>query len=244
MKNSIIAKSNVPLYKQLYGVLLDKIEEGTYQPGDKIPSEDSLSETYNISRVTVRGAIQYLVDAGILVRIHGKGTYVVESLAANKFFPGGSFTKVCKHMNLVATTEILASCIEPAERKIAVRLNVGEGQDVIRIHRLRKINDKACIFEMDFFTLEHRYLLEEDLLDKSLLTIINDRGLYSSLRFEDFFDVLSPSSEIASHLDCEPETYLLRVSQTVFTELDKILYYNEQFIRTDRYRYAVRSFSN
>lgn len=43
-----------------------------YKPGDKIPSEPQLVNTYEISRVTVRNAIQQLVNDGVLIKKHGK----------------------------------------------------------------------------------------------------------------------------------------------------------------------------
>ncbi|MDR0584783.1 MAG: GntR family transcriptional regulator [Treponema sp.] len=52
--DKIDSKNAVPLYKQLYQVILKAIEDGTFRPGDKIPSEEELQKQFGISRVTVR----------------------------------------------------------------------------------------------------------------------------------------------------------------------------------------------
>lgn len=56
-----------------------------YKPGDKIPSEPQLVNTYEISRVTVRNAIQQLVNDGVLIKKHGKGTFVKSAVYTEGF---------------------------------------------------------------------------------------------------------------------------------------------------------------
>ncbi|HBQ63459.1 MAG TPA: GntR family transcriptional regulator [Clostridiales bacterium] len=68
--------SNMPMYSQLKGLILQKIESGGYPEGSRIPSEEDLCETYGISRPTVRQAIHELTAGGWLYREKGKGTYV------------------------------------------------------------------------------------------------------------------------------------------------------------------------
>ena len=65
-----------PLYQQLRDVLVDAIDSGRWGPNDKIPSENELSVTYGLSRMTVRSVITDLVREGLLYRVQGKGTFV------------------------------------------------------------------------------------------------------------------------------------------------------------------------
>lgn len=66
-----------PVYLQLREIVRNKIEEGEYPPGSAIPSENDLAGTYGISRITVRSAVDALVNEGLLRRIQGKGVFVV-----------------------------------------------------------------------------------------------------------------------------------------------------------------------
>ena len=63
-------ENNIPLTLQekLYIELSNQIKSGKYKPGDKIPSEPQLVYTYEISRVTVRNAMQQLVNDGVLIK--------------------------------------------------------------------------------------------------------------------------------------------------------------------------------
>lgn len=68
--------SNVPLYCQLKNLILDKIEKGEFKADSKIPSEQDFCERYDISRPTVRQAINELTASGHLYKLKGKGTFV------------------------------------------------------------------------------------------------------------------------------------------------------------------------
>ncbi|MFV0361845.1 MAG: GntR family transcriptional regulator [Suipraeoptans sp.] len=67
----------MPVYLQLRELIRHKVEEGEYSPGTAIPSENKLAETFGINRLTVRNAVDALVNEGILQREHGKGVFVV-----------------------------------------------------------------------------------------------------------------------------------------------------------------------
>ena len=74
--NNTIAK---PLYKQLEDQLKEEIDTGKRKAGSRLPTENELSTTYNVSRVTVRKALAGLSELGYLDRKSGKGTFVAES---------------------------------------------------------------------------------------------------------------------------------------------------------------------
>ena len=87
-----------PLYIQLREVLRTKIEEGEYLPGTQIPSENQLSEMYGISRLSVRSAVQALVEEGVLMSAQGKGVFVTgnKSIEDLDTFGGYTHKKVVK----------------------------------------------------------------------------------------------------------------------------------------------------
>lgn len=68
--------SYTPLYEQLRKLIQDQITNGEYENGDKLPSENNLMKTYNITRTTIRKAIDSLVQEGLVEQIHGLGTFV------------------------------------------------------------------------------------------------------------------------------------------------------------------------
>lgn len=70
------AGAELPMHRRIYKELLREIENGTYRPGDRLPSEAVLGERFQASRITVAKAIQQLKNERIVNRISGSGTYV------------------------------------------------------------------------------------------------------------------------------------------------------------------------
>lgn len=73
-------ESHISMYAQIASQLESKIQSGELQPDDKIPTEAEITETYQVSRVTARLAINLLLEKGLVVRKQGKGTFVTNSL--------------------------------------------------------------------------------------------------------------------------------------------------------------------
>ena len=65
-----------PAYAQLAAIIRRQIAGGIYPPGEKIPSESSISKQYGLSTMTVRQAVGVLIDQGLVVRVQGSGTFV------------------------------------------------------------------------------------------------------------------------------------------------------------------------
>ena len=86
MKLDSIEKQNI--VNIVYEKLKENISNGTWEPGSKIPSESQLTKIFNVSRVSVRSAVQRLRDLGIVVTYHGRGTFVsehIEKTGSNDF---------------------------------------------------------------------------------------------------------------------------------------------------------------
>ena len=230
--------SQTPLYRQVADAIGKTLNDGTYRPGDQIPSEDKLCETYHVSRVTLRSAINLLVEDGKLKKMHGKGTFVsapvfVETKA------GGSFTLFCRQIGAVPRTDIISSQKVPALPLVAHHLGVEAGLPVCRICRARSINDVTAIFEIDYFRSEDDYILTADVSDAPIADAIKENTGLKAGRFEDIFDIACATEEQAALFRCQPGTPLLLVRQTVLTADRQILYYNEQYILSERYKYVI-----
>lgn len=70
------------LYERIYRDLLDAIENGTYQPGDRLPSEKELAQSYGASRITSKRALEMLSGQGLIRRMPGRGSFVTQPSSA------------------------------------------------------------------------------------------------------------------------------------------------------------------
>ena len=230
--------SPITLKEQLYQELLTQIQNGTYKPGDKIPTEMQLSEMYNVSRVTVRQALSKLVDKQILVKKTGKGTFVKPHTFVEGYFGGGGFTDTCLRMNATPSTQII--CTETIPSPLQLKGVLGES--VIHITRLRYVDDIPSIIEEDYFTTSNTFILQENLAKTSLLTLVYEKTGLMPAKFENFFRVTHANKNHAKLLQCSLGNALLEVTQNVMTSDEKLIYINQQYILSERYVYAVRSY--
>ena len=137
----------VPLYYQIYDVLKEEIENGTYLPGSQIPSEAELGKRFNVSRITVKQAIQKLVVDGYLYRQQGKGTFVSKPRVNRKLSELISFHDEMLEKGFVPTSRILEFRVIPAQGVVAQALEVPENEKVIQIVRLRLADDEVMAIQ-------------------------------------------------------------------------------------------------
>ena len=83
------APKNAPLYQQIYDEIKDAIEKGVYAPKERIPSELELAEQYDVSRITVRRAVEEgdthveFVDSELFFPLQMRDLYAVDALHPN-----------------------------------------------------------------------------------------------------------------------------------------------------------------
>ncbi|ACL70255.1 GntR family transcriptional regulator [Halothermothrix orenii] len=105
-------KSDKPLYKQIEDIIINKIKDGILKPGKALPSERELGKELEVSRLTVRKAIQELEQKGILYKIQGKGTFVNDRKKAGEH---GNKIGVISHLYKGVFMEILEGIEEGLE---------------------------------------------------------------------------------------------------------------------------------
>ena len=71
-----MSEASLPLYQKIYNDLVEKITNGDYQEGDRIPSEKELAEEYNVSRITSKKALEMMAGRKLITRAPGKGSFV------------------------------------------------------------------------------------------------------------------------------------------------------------------------
>lgn len=161
-----------PLYKQLERHLRSEILGGKLKPGDKIQTEDELSESFGVSRITVRNAITLLVEDGFLIKRQGKGTFVSQPKFESNIISLSGFSTSCKLEGMESGCKILNRGYVPATAGDAKYLGVKEGEEVVKLERLRFIDGETYFIEIDTFRREYGFLLEEDLINDSLYDIL------------------------------------------------------------------------
>src|SRR5215467_13995952 len=134
--SAIYRNSPLPRYYQLKEIMRERVQSNEWKPGEHIPSERELSETYGISRMTTRQAITDLVNEGVFYREQGKGTFVTKHKITQQLLRLTGFTEDIRARGQQPSTKVLAAEMRPASEVIAEKLRVNSGQLVFCIQRL------------------------------------------------------------------------------------------------------------
>ena len=130
--------------------ILERLIETELNPGDAIPSERALVGRLAVSRVTVRQAIADLVAAGVLERVHGKGTYLTGP-QVNSRLHLTSFSREMRDRGLRPATVVLSATEEPADDDVCYALRIAPGQSVVRVERLRTADGTPMAYEVGHY---------------------------------------------------------------------------------------------
>lgn len=177
-----------PLYAQLRDILKNKIVQGEYPVGKRIPSEDQLNAQYGVSRITIRRALSELANEGYLIKRVGKGSYVSDSWAKTDVsskvsvrFPQNNdvqaFSESCLANDLIPGAT-LVRCLQISGIE-SERSFFGFGSDgkLLLVERIRTADGLPIMVEENLFPYDrYSFIEDEDLTDVSLYKLIGCHG--------------------------------------------------------------------
>ncbi len=178
--NTKTPDSASPLYLQVEATIKEMIEGRDFSPGEQIPSERELSEQLGVSRMTVRHAIENLIRMGLLERRSTSGTFVRSSQVLRKLGKDVAvgLTQMLQEEGAQAGSVLLAFSIERAPLKIAEKLGLRIGSEVVVVKRLRTVNGQPFCVETSYIPAELVPGLSLQDMEKpnvSLYTIMQER---------------------------------------------------------------------
>lgn len=234
MDNKLQENGGLPMYRQLSNIIRTNVENGVYEANQKIPTEMELSKKYNVSRVTVRKALEELVEDGILLRKQGKGTFISEKKTTNTNYPQTSFADACLMSGKKPTTRLLSYSMEVPTKKIADFFGIEQTEMVIKIRRIRMADGEPIILEIDYFPESFAFLADEALTD-SIALILNRNNIYP-IHGETVTTICYATEEESKVLNVDVEQPLLYIRGEIRNEDMSPVQVSKQIIRTDLYR--------
>lgn len=228
-----------PLYVQLMEELETSIRNGVYKPGDKIMTEAEMAKEYGVSLITVRKAVGFLMEKGLVVRKQGKGTFVTKPKYSRNMKKLQSFTEMCEQMGVKPGAQVLENRLIMADKKVADRLGIEPGSNVVYISRLRLADGEPVQVEKSYFPLKYAFLLEEDLNNGSMFECLKEKAGAKVASSEKMIELCRATAEEAALMDVKKGDYLLFVKSTAYDENGEPMYAGIQLINGDRFSLYV-----
>jgi len=236
-KSPLKKTSERPLYKQLMQRIRDDITVGIYPAGERIPGEQVLCKTYGVSRVTVRKALDEIVQEGLLTRRQGKGTFVAQEKIKRDLGHVTSFSDACAQIGQTAETRLVERKREMATEDDLKNLGLERGSEVISVCRLRLSNGEPVMLEHNRFSAALSFL-EDEPLTNSLYVLLSRYGLVPGRAVHDI-SMTGATAAVGKLLDTDTGTALLLLDQVVYDQHDYPLHTSRQWIRGDRFTFRI-----
>ncbi len=125
--------ASVPRYQQLKDLIIERISNGDLRPSDRVPSENELVQSMNVSRMTANRALRELTSEGYVERIAGRGTFVADFRSQSHVLEVKNIADEIAARSHVHRSEVLRQSLQHARGEIAKALHIAQGTEVCHV---------------------------------------------------------------------------------------------------------------
>lgn len=234
---------SVPIlvYQQIVSWMREQIESGKWPEHYQLKSEIDMSAELGVSRGTLRKAISDLIDAGLLIRLHGKGTFVAsqtleQPLADNLI----SFSEDLIKKGLAFDTRVLEQRLMPPPAEVASLLNVAGNGQVLFLNRVRSVDNMPIVALNNYVVAENCPGIETVDFERNRLFDVLENQYRLDLSWgQRTFQAKMAGDTIAPHLKLSPQDPILYVEQTVYLRDDIPIEFSQIWFRGDSFRLSA-----
>ncbi|NMH96944.1 GntR family transcriptional regulator [Pseudonocardia sp. K10HN5] len=229
--------SPVPLYFQVATRLQQQIESGEMPVGGRLENEVELADRLGVSRPTMRRAIAYLVERGMLVRKRGVGTQIVHPKVRRPVELTSLYDDLVK-TGQQPRTVIRSLEIKPAPDAIAEALGVPFGTEVTWVERLRYAGDEPLALMHNAVPLDVLPLRRADLEERGLYELLRAAGHVPRMANQVVGARAATAAE-ARVLGDSRGAPMLTMARTAWDEQGRAVEYGSHLYRASRYSFEL-----
>ena len=236
-KSKIDKGSVIPIYFQIAKLFEEYIFEGILKPGDALPPEHEIAETFEISRMTVRRAISELITAGLVYARKGKGTFVAEPRLDDVIFELGDVHKDISEKGMKPSSKLLGVRIVRANKILANKLEVPIGTNCLYFSLVLSADNEPLVYEKKYVKYtKQKPILETELKDPSLSNLAVTHGDHFPTTSKRVLHASIVTEEEAAILEVELNTPVFVVEQTIYDTDKKPVGWGKSIYRGDKYK--------
>lgn len=197
-------EERAPKYYILKKVLEEKIENEEFPADEPIPSERELMEMYQVSRITVRKAVDELVNEGYLYKIQGKGTYVKTDERSSNLFAITSCTEDVVRMGMKPTKKVMVAELVYANAKRAKALEITQEERVFMLGRILFADQEPLNYTVTFLPEKLFPGIDRHSFDwESLYQVLQEEYGVRLTKARRTIEAILARDEVAEYLDIE-----------------------------------------
>lgn len=224
-------RENTPIYMQIHDQLKEEIEAGKWAIGDRLPPERELADVFHVSRMTLRQAIQTLVDEGIIERRVGSGTYVARQKVQEKMSGVTSFSEIIRSQGKVPSSKTVAFYVTQPSRSEQEKLSLNSHQKILRMERIRYADDVPICYEVASIPYDLIQHFTKKEITQSFYQVLETKGKVKPGHATQTITALCASDKVADYLEIKKNSALLRLRQISYlTTGEPFEYVRSQYV--------------
>jgi len=225
-----------PLYRQARDVLVGRINDGTWQAGQAIPSELEIAADLGISPGTARKALDEMEAENLVIRHQGRGTFVARHDDARIIFQFFRLTPDTGEREF-PSSKFVGVDVRPASPEAAKVLKLRSGSRVLQLERVRSLGGKAAIVET--ITLPHALFAGAEKLNlpNNLYELYRAKFGVTIARSTEKLKAVAARRREAKHLGVAMGTPLLAIDRTAYSLDGRPTEWRVSLCRTDMFHY-------
>lgn len=226
-------------YYTIYLKLKSDILNGEFKEGDLLPSENELATLHSVSRETIRKALDYLSKDGLIQKIRGKGSMVLNQKIFNFPISGlTSFKELAETQEMDTQTILLVNESVPTSQELLEQIKIPEWNETLVIERVRQVDGQKVILDYDYLDAELTGSIPDDRLEQSLYDYLEkDLGLVISFANKEIV-IENVTDKDREHLDLrDDDHHLVVIRSHVYLDDAECFQFSESRHRLDKFRF-------
>lgn len=233
--------SPVPLHQQIQNWMREQIASGHWPEHYQLTAEVDLAHSLGVNRGTLRNAIKALIEEGLLLRIHGKGTFVASATAVEQPLAESliTFSEGLTVRNIPFKTQVLEQKRIRPSHMIASLLSLDQ-DEVFFLERVRSVNEEPLIYLKNYVSCQHCPAIIE--IDFSRETLFNVLENYFHLELDwgrRFFEARAATPEVANLLDIREGDPVMYIEQIVYLSDGSPVEISNLWVKGSHFRIAA-----
>ena len=215
-------------YEKIAFDIKEDILSEKYKPNEQLPFEKELCEKYNVSKMTVKKALDLLVNDGLIIKRRGSGTFVkditekeIQRIIEKKQFSGLTTTSIGHKV----TSKVLEFKIINATKEIADILKIEEDEFIYFVHRVRYVDDKAVVIEKTYIPLNLIPGMKLADVKKSIYGYIKDKLGLNIQSAHSTVRAMKSDELDRKYLNLEKDEPILEVERVAYLDNGKVFEY-------------------
>ena len=229
-------ENNLPQHKQIYETLRQHIKDGIFREGDLLPSENDMCKTHNVTRPTIRQALDRLQNEGYIIRHQGKGSIVKGVPRGVGILSLRSTTSAVGQENL-KTIIITPPVLQNWEEAFTFPLSKAEKETgCIYFERLRLMNGKPVFFDITMLpNINLPRFAQRSMENKSLFDVLRKNYQIEVSGGEQNIRAVTADSSLQEHFKVNPGHAVVQLNRKIETNRYGFYIYSQVSCNTDEY---------